>query len=216
MASVRLPCSAHLDPPRDRLRISPGLAAQPGRLPREAFAELPPARALLDARRLGQQIGAAVRELAQLGHRSGFLSRRQLAPAGVTPCGAGNPSDEDPVSLRVAAISFHLFAQARELLPPSDNESGSTDDEIPPRQAPRSLLESRDRSRAGSMHPRTPPRARARRWEFHPDSTLPHTPRAPNIDPAAPEAMPDRYNERGIVIDERPEICQFRLCSARA
>ena len=75
------PAAALPDPCRDRLRIGTGQPAQPRGLAGARLAELPLARALLDACHLGQQIGAPGRELAELGHRGGFLVSRQLAPA---------------------------------------------------------------------------------------------------------------------------------------
>ena len=43
-----LPAAAFLDPGRDRLRVGPGLAAQPGALPCERLVQLPLGRALQD------------------------------------------------------------------------------------------------------------------------------------------------------------------------
>jgi hypothetical protein len=82
-------------------------AGHAGRLPLVAQALIAVGAIDVDARHLGQQVGAPGRDRAQLGHRGGFLIRRQVTPAGVTSCGAGNPGDEDPVSLR-AAIE-HVF-----------------------------------------------------------------------------------------------------------
>jgi hypothetical protein len=98
---------ALLDPGRDRLRVGPGLAAQLGGLPRERLIELPLRGALQDPSHLGQQGHAPVRELAELGHRRGFLVPGQHAPPGVTPGGAGELRDQDAVTIRTRAPVSH-------------------------------------------------------------------------------------------------------------
>ena len=107
-ARVRLPAAAFLDPGRDGLRVGPGLAAQPGGLPCDRLVELALGCALEDSGHLGQQIAAPVRELAQLGHRRGFLLPGQLAPPGMMPGGAGELRDEDPVTTRARTVVSHV------------------------------------------------------------------------------------------------------------
>jgi hypothetical protein len=71
-ASVGPAATSFLDPRGDRRRVGPGHTAQPGSLPLDRLAKLTFGRALEDAGDLGQQVGAAARELA-LGHCGGSL-----------------------------------------------------------------------------------------------------------------------------------------------
>jgi hypothetical protein len=64
-------------------------------------------RALEDPGDLGEKVGAAARELAELGHRGRFLAAGQVAPAGPVAGLAGQLGDEDTISLR--AIIDHTF-----------------------------------------------------------------------------------------------------------
>ena len=74
---------------------------------RQRLIELALGRALEDPGDLGQQVGPAARELAELGHRGGFFIAGELPPAGPVPSLARELGDEDPVSLR--AIIDHAF-----------------------------------------------------------------------------------------------------------
>jgi hypothetical protein len=56
---------------------------------------------------VGQKVGAACSELAQLPHRCGVLVLGQLPPASVLPGGAVKLRDQDTVSLRT--IIEHAF-----------------------------------------------------------------------------------------------------------
>ena len=69
-----------LNPRRDCLRVSPGLAAQHRSLPLERLVQLSLGRAFQDPGHLGQQVGTAARELAQRRDRGGFLVFGQLTP----------------------------------------------------------------------------------------------------------------------------------------
>jgi hypothetical protein len=64
-------------------------------------------RALEDSGHLGEQVGPAARELAELGHRGGFLVAGQVAPSGPVPRFARDLGYEYPVSVR--AILDHKF-----------------------------------------------------------------------------------------------------------
>ena len=70
------PAPSLLDPRRDRLRVSARLAAQRGRLAGERLIELALAGALEDPGHLGEQVSAAVGELAQRSDRRGLLVGR--------------------------------------------------------------------------------------------------------------------------------------------
>jgi hypothetical protein len=60
----RRPLPAHLGPRRDRLRVGPGLAAQPGGLAGQRLIVTALRRALEDPRDLGEQVRAPAGELA--------------------------------------------------------------------------------------------------------------------------------------------------------
>jgi len=64
-------------------------------------------RALEYAGDLGEQVAAAARELAELGHRGGLLATGQVAPSGPVPRLARQLGDEDTVSFR--ALIDHAF-----------------------------------------------------------------------------------------------------------
>jgi hypothetical protein len=98
-ARVRPPLTGGLDPRRDRIRVGPGLAAQTRGLVPARLVQLSLGGSELEARNLGQQVGPAACELAQLGHRGGFLGFGRLAPPDVTPGGTGYPGDEDTATL---------------------------------------------------------------------------------------------------------------------
>ena len=99
--------AADLDPRRDGLRVGSGLAAQLRGLPLERLARLAFTGALQDSGDFSQQIIAAGRELAELGHGGGFLGSGQLPPPGMTSGRAGELGDEDPVRARSRAILIH-------------------------------------------------------------------------------------------------------------
>jgi len=101
------PSAALLDPPLDRLRVGPGTAAQACGLACERFVQFALGGALQDPGDLGRQVSPAARELAQRGHRGGFLVAGELSPLRAVPRLAGELRDEDPVSLRT--IIDHEF-----------------------------------------------------------------------------------------------------------
>ena len=72
------------DPPRDQFRVGPGLPAQPGRLPGQ-LNQLAFRGALEDPGHLGEQVGPAVGQRAELGDRDGFLLGGERAPPGAVP-----------------------------------------------------------------------------------------------------------------------------------
>jgi len=94
-------------PARDRLDAGPGLAAQIGRLPGKRLVKFSIGGALKDPGDLGQQISPARCELAELGHRGGFLVPGQLTPSDVMPCRARELRDEDAVGVRSRTILIH-------------------------------------------------------------------------------------------------------------
>ena len=103
---IRPPLATDLGPSRDRLRIGTRQAAQPRGVAGERLIKRPLSKALSAASDLGEQVGTAG-ELAELGHRDGFLLVRQLVPAGEPPGRASQPGDEDTVSRRT--IFDHAF-----------------------------------------------------------------------------------------------------------
>jgi hypothetical protein len=98
---------ALVDPPGYRVRVSPGQAAQPRGGPGQRLVRLAFGSSLEDAGHLSQQVGPAACELAQRGHRGGFLVAGERAPPGPVPRLAGELGYEDPVSLR--ATIDHTF-----------------------------------------------------------------------------------------------------------
>jgi hypothetical protein len=89
-----------LDPPGESLPHRPRLGGTATRPGGRAARGVPLTRAFLDARYLGQQIGAPGRERSELGHRGGFLVSCQLTPACQAPSRARQAGDEDTVSRR--------------------------------------------------------------------------------------------------------------------
>jgi hypothetical protein len=85
----------------------PGLAAQTRGLLGERLIRLALASALKDAGDLGQQVGPAARELAELSHRGGFLVAAQFPPPRPAPRLAPDLGDEEAVSQR--AFIDHAF-----------------------------------------------------------------------------------------------------------
>ncbi|SRR6266851_1464329 len=108
----RPPCRSPAPPPllrphRYRVRVGPGLPAQPRGLPGQRLIQVALGRALEEPGHLGQQVGPAAREIAQRGHRGGLLVAGELPPPGTV---AGLPRElryQDPVSLRT--IIEHAF-----------------------------------------------------------------------------------------------------------
>ena len=96
-----------LNPPRYRLRIRPGLAAQPRGGPGQRLVRFALASALEDSGHLGQQVGTAGRERPELGHGRGFLVAGELTPPGAVPSLTGELCYQDPVSFR--ALIDHMF-----------------------------------------------------------------------------------------------------------
>jgi hypothetical protein len=71
------------------------------------------AEALHDPGHLGQQVGPACGEVAQLPHRGGVLVLGKLSPSGLALRRTVHLRDEDPVSLRaVIEHAFHFCAQS--------------------------------------------------------------------------------------------------------
>jgi hypothetical protein len=99
--------SPFLDPLPYGVRVSSGRPTQSRGLPRQGLVEPALAESLEDARDMGQEIGPACGELAQLPRRGAVLILGQLTPASVMPGGAVKLRDLDPVSLR--AIIDHAF-----------------------------------------------------------------------------------------------------------
>ena len=96
------PAPPLLDPRRDRLRVSARLAAQRRGLADERLIELALAGALEDPGDLGQEVGAAARQLGQRGYRGGLLVASELMPPRPVPRLPRQLRDEDPVSLRAS------------------------------------------------------------------------------------------------------------------
>ncbi len=95
------------DPARYHIRVSAGHPAQHRRLTRQRLVQLALTRALEDPGDLGEQVSAGTGELAELGHRGGFLGCGELASLRVMARLAVQLGDEQPVSLR--ALIDHVF-----------------------------------------------------------------------------------------------------------
>jgi len=108
LACIRPPPPAYLDPPGCRLWIGARFAAQHRGLPGERFVHLSLARSLEDPGDRGEEVGTAVSELPELGHRCGFLGVGELAPLRPVTRLAVNLSDEKAVRLR--AFADHVFS----------------------------------------------------------------------------------------------------------
>jgi hypothetical protein len=108
LAGVGGPAPPFLNPPRDGRRVSPGLAAQVRGLPGERLVQLPFRGALEDPGHLGQQVGPAARDGAELGHGDGFLVSGERAPLRVMPRLAGKLGHDHPVSVGSGTILVHL------------------------------------------------------------------------------------------------------------
>ncbi len=102
------PAPAFLSPPRNCLWVCSGLAAQVCGLPGERLVQLSLGRAFEDPRDFGEQVGPAVGERAEFGHRGGLLVLGQLAPPGVMPCRAGELCDEETIGIGTGTIVVHL------------------------------------------------------------------------------------------------------------
>jgi hypothetical protein len=93
------------------MRVSPPgrrpLPAQPGGLPGSRLVQPAFRGALEYAGDLGEQVGAAAREVAQRGHRGVLLVGGEVAPPGVVLRLAGQLGYEDTVGLRT--IVDHAF-----------------------------------------------------------------------------------------------------------
>jgi hypothetical protein len=85
----------------------PGPAAQTCGLAGERLIRLAFAGALEDPGHLGQQVGATVCELPELGHRGGLLLAAQVAPPRPVACLAVYLGDEETVRLRT--LIDHAF-----------------------------------------------------------------------------------------------------------
>ena len=108
MSSGISPSSSFLDPCRDQVRVGSGLAAQLRSLPCQRLIKLALAKALYDdARDVGQEVGPARGDLAQLPHRGGVLGFAQFSPSGMTLRRSVQMRDDDPVGLR--AVIDHEF-----------------------------------------------------------------------------------------------------------
>ncbi len=77
-------------------------------LARERLVEFPRGRALEDPGDLGEQIGPAVGELTELGHRGALLVPGQFAPPSVMPRRTGELGDEYTVRFSPQTILVHL------------------------------------------------------------------------------------------------------------
>lgn len=108
LAGVFGPAPPFLNPPRYRLRVSPGLTAQVRSLPGERLVQLPFRGALEDTGDLGQQVGPAARDGAEPGYRGGFLVSGERAPLRVMPRLAGKLGHDHPVSGGPGTILVHL------------------------------------------------------------------------------------------------------------
>ena len=78
VAARRSPAPPLPDPRRDRRRVRPGQPAQARCLPGQRLIQLTVACALEDAGHFGQQIGPAVGELAERGHRETSMMPESL------------------------------------------------------------------------------------------------------------------------------------------
>ena len=108
LAGALGPVPPFLGPPRDRLRIGPGFAAQVRSLPYERLVELTFRRALEDPGDLGGQVGSAARDGTEFGHGGGFLLLHERAPLGVMPGLAGELGHDHPICIGAGTILVHL------------------------------------------------------------------------------------------------------------
>jgi len=88
------------DPRRYRVLVGPGLAAQRRGLAYQRLIKLTLAGALEDPGHLSKEVRAAARELAQRGHRGGFIVAAEFAPPSAVARLPRQLRDEDTVSLR--------------------------------------------------------------------------------------------------------------------
>jgi len=100
----RFPSATHCDIAPG---VGPGFAAQVRGTPGERLVELALGRPLEDPGDLGQRVGPARRERAQLGYCWGFLFPGERAPLSVMPGLASQFGDEQPVRVVSEMILVH-------------------------------------------------------------------------------------------------------------